>query len=395
MASHSHLVIQADSKTAELARFLASGEDVSMRHATRGNRPSQRLPVASGNGHAFRVRSRRAEKAASGNGRLRIDFFDRAPIGLLWVGSKGGILRLNKAQRDLLGYTRGQMVGRHISELCADPEAAADMLRRLFRSETLQNYRTRLRCRDGSKRQVIIDARVLSKNGHGVHSCWFVRDITRRLKLEKEILDTSEQVQRRIGQDLHDDLCQQLAGIEFLSQRLARQLAGTSKSGASRAREIARIALEAMNYTRALSHGLTPVRLEADGLMVALRELGSGTKRIFGIDCRFRCDGAVLIHDSTMSIHLYRIAQEAVSNAVKHGKARRIDIHLRNTGDRIVLSVRDHGKGMRARTRLPKGMGLQIMQYRADVIGGTLAMEPAANGGTCVTCTVRNGLFRA
>ncbi len=266
------------------------------------------------------------------------------------------------------------------------------MLNRLANRQTVHNYRARLRHKDGTLREVLIDANGLWEQERLVHSRWFTRDITRRVELEREILAISEQEQRRLGHDLHDDLCQQLAGIEFLSQRLASDLAARTKAGAAQAKEIAQMVQRAMTQTRELARGLSPVRLEAEGLADALRELAAGTKKVFGCDCRFRCDPPVLLANHTVAIHLYRIAQEAVNNALKHGRARRIDIGLTAKGHSVVLAVNDNGVGIPRKLPKRKGMGLRIMRYRAEVIGGALTVEPHSGGGTRVVCTVAEGL---
>jgi two-component system CheB/CheR fusion protein len=213
------------------------------------------------------------------------------------------------------------------------------------------------------------------------------------VELEREILAISEREQRRLGHDLHDDLCQQLAGIEFLSQRLASDLAAGPVAGAAQAREIAQMVRRAMTQTRDLARGLSPVRLEAEGLTDALRELAGGTKKVFRCDCRFRCDPPVQLPNHTVAIHLYRIAQEAVSNAIKHGQARRIEIGLTARGHSVTLAVKDNGKGLPHKLPKRKGMGLRIMRYRAEVIGGTLKVEPHPRGGTRVVCVVAEGLL--
>src|SRR6185369_14489795 len=144
----------------------------------------------------------------------------------------------------------------------------------------------------------------------------FVRDITERKRLEKEILETSDREQRRIGQDLHDGLCQQLAGIELMSQVLEQNLAGKSKAAAGRVGQIASHVRDTIVHTRSLARGLSPVTLESEGLMSALHELAANTTKLFNVTCHFRCDPPVLLNDQSMASQLFRIAQEAVSNAI-------------------------------------------------------------------------------
>jgi two-component system CheB/CheR fusion protein len=336
---------------------------------------------------------KQAEEALRRREQELADFFAESPLGLLWVGPDGRILRVNQAELELLGRTGDEIFGRPVSELHVDVKAATDVLNRLAKRQTVQNYRARLRHKDGTQREVLIDANGLWEQERLVHSRWFTRNITRRVELEREILAISEREQRRLGHDLHDDLCQQLAGIEFLSQRLASDLAAGPASGAPQAREIAQMVRQAMTQTRELARGLSPVRLEAEGLTDALRELAAGTRKVFRCDCRCRCDPPVLLPDHSVAIHLYRIAQEAVSNSVKHGQARRIEIGLTAKGRSVTLAVKDNGAGIPLRLPRRKGMGLQIMRYRAEVIGGALLVEPVPGGGTRVACTVTDALL--
>jgi two-component system sensor kinase FixL len=336
-----------------------------------------------------------AEEALHRREQELADFFAEAPLGLLWVGPDGRVLRVNQAELELLGLTGDEVYRHHVSELHVNAAAAADVLNRLAARETVHNYRARLRHKDGTHKEVLIDANGLWEQDRLVHSRWFTRDITRRVELEREILAISERAQRRLGHDLHDDLCQQLAGIEFLSQRLAGDLAARKAAGTPQAREIAQMVQRAMSQTRELAQGLSPVRLEAEGLADALSELAAGTRKVFLCDCHFRCDPPVLVPDHTVAIHLYRIAQEAVRNAIRHGKAHRIDIGLTAQGRSAILAVDDDGVGIPRKLPRRTGMGLRIMGYRAEVVGGSLLVEARPQGGTRVACTVTDGLLPA
>jgi two-component system, LuxR family, sensor kinase FixL len=309
------------------------------------------------------------------------------------VGPDGRILRVNQAELELLGRAGDEIFRRHVSELHVDPKVAVGVLNLLAKKQTVHNHRARLRHKDGTHREVLIDANGLWDQGRLVHSRWFTRDITRRVELEREILAISEREQRRLGQDLHDDLCQQLAGIEFLAQRLAGDLTARAAGAASRASEIAKMVQHAMTQTRELARGLSPVRLEAEGLADALRELAAGAKKVFRCNCRFRCNPPVLVPNHTVATHLYRIAQEAVSNALRHGKARRIGISLAAKGHSVILTVSDNGIGIPRKLPKQTGMGLHIMRYRAEVIGGAFKVERSACGGTRVVCSVADGLL--
>jgi PAS domain S-box-containing protein len=212
-----------------------------------------------------------------------------------------------------------------------------------------------------------------------------VQDITERKGLEKEILVISEREQRRMGQDLHDDLCQQLAGIEFLSKALQHRL--KSRPQAAKAGEIGTLIRAAIDYTRQLARGLAPLELEAEGLMRGLQTLASRTSELFEVECSFQCPAAVLVQDPTVGTHLYRIAQEAIANSIKHGKATRIRIVLAARAEGGELSIADNGNGLSSEAHLSEGMGLRLMRYRAGMIGGSFAMENHTPGGSTIVCT--------
>ena len=218
--------------------------------------------------------------------------------------------------------------------------------------------------------------------------------IAARKQLEKEILHISEHEKQSIGQDLHDDLGQQLAGIWLLSDLLKSNLIEQESPEVESADKIASLLKDSLALTRSLARGLHPVAVQAGGLVAALDELAARTSQMFRINCRCNCPPSVEM-DNTTATHLYRIAQEAVTNAVKHGLAREIDIELSTNPLRTVLSVRDQGKGkgkgkgIFELDRKRQGMGLRIMKYRADMIGGILDIQRNQSGvGTTVVCTI-------
>jgi PAS domain S-box-containing protein len=328
-----------------------------------------------------------AQEALRQTERNLSDFFEQSPLGLFWIGPKGQILRVNKTGLVILGCQPNECLDRSFQEFYCLPEMATSALRRLARGEVLENHRAQLRHKNGTIQEVLIDANGLWKKGRLVHSRWFLRDITRRVELEREVLAIAERERQRIGQDLHDDLCQQLAGIQFLSQTLADRLSADSSNNADRASEIARMVRQTIVHTRGLAHGLSPVPHEILGLAGALQELAARTRKVFGVHCSFRDAYRDAIKDPTLDVHLYRIAQEAVSNALKHGRATRVEIGLTRTPTRLVLTVKDNGVGMP--TKQPEeGMGLRLMQYRAGSVHGTLEFRPNTGGGTTVRCVV-------
>jgi signal transduction histidine kinase len=172
-----------------------------------------------------------------------------------------------------------------------------------------------------------------------------------------------------------------------MSQVLEQKLGALSRTDAARAGEIARHVRDAIAQTRALARGLSPVTLESEGLASALQELAANAEKMFGVTCRVEAGDPVPVEKPPAATHLYRIAQEAVSNAIKHGKARQIVIHLESSGERTVLSITDNGTGLPPALPKPQGMGLRIMEYRAGIIGGRLSIKNSASGAT-VICSV-------
>ena len=209
-----------------------------------------------------------------------------------------------------------------------------------------------------------------------------------RRQLEEELLAISGREEQRIGQDLHDGVCQQLAGIEFRNSALVQQLAKDEEAKAE-AMLIGELIRDATRQVRFLAKGLSPVQLDANGLMSALEELTSNASKLFNISCRFECPRPVLVGDNTVATHLYRIAQEAITNAVKHGQARCIVVSLSDSVDQLTLKIWNDGAEFLAGASAKGGLGLRIMQYRAEMIGATLKIVSANGEGTTVACTFK------
>lgn len=316
------------------------------------------------------------------------DLFNEASVGLILLGREGNILQANRAFSELMGLAPADMAGRALEEFHPDAAAVKTLLERLAARQTLHNFPTELRGRDGQTRHVLVDANVLWEDGHFVHSRWFVRDITRRKQLERELLELSEHERRGFAQELHDGLGQQLGGIAYLSNVLQEKLAERNAPEAGEAARIFGLVRDAIEQTRRISRGLSPIHPEPDGLIIALRELAAQTTELFRVPCRFHCPQPVRIEDSSVAGHLYRIAQEAVNNALKHAKPGSIRIHLRRGRDRLVLAVTDDGRGIGPISPQREGLGLHIMQYRAGLVRGTLWVRPRRDQGTEVVCSI-------
>jgi two-component system sensor kinase FixL len=240
-----------------------------------------------------------------------------------------------------------------------------------------------------------------------------VHDLTERRRLERQILEVASNEQRRIGQDLHDGLCQDLVGVAFTLDAIARNLPqGIPAIDALVA--TATSVRTAAGQARDLSHGLNPVDVRGGGVAVALENLAKKVSQSFGVDCTFHSDPAIKLRDDTVATHRYRIAQEAVSNAIRHGHASHVHIELTRRQGALALTVADNGVGIfkngegegnakpgsrkSRRNSAPivsTGIGLQTMQYRARVIGGTFEIARQKQGGTMAICTIGREVFEA
>jgi signal transduction histidine kinase len=213
------------------------------------------------------------------------------------------------------------------------------------------------------------------------------REMAERQRLEEEILQVSEREQRSIGHDLHDNLCQHLTATALAGQVLGERLASKSLPEAADAGKVVELVEDGITLARNLARGLYPLDMEAEGLMDAFRVLASNASLAGKIRCVFECDAPVLIHDDAAATHLYRIAQEAVRNAIQHGKPKRIGVTLAEREGFVTLTVEDDGIGVPESAEKSGGLGIQIMAHRAAMIGGLFAIEPGPTGGTIVTCS--------
>jgi two-component system CheB/CheR fusion protein len=322
--------------------------------------------------------------------RLRA-ILETAVEGIITIDDRGIIESFNPASEKIFNYRAAEVIGKNVSLLMPSPH-------REQHDGYLENYKrtghariigigreTFGRKKDGTLFPIDLSVSEVKLSDRRMFT-GFVRDITERKRLEKENLEISEREQRRIGQDLHDGLCQHLAGIEMLSQVLAHKLEPRSKAAAARATEIAKAVREAISQTRLLARGLSPVTLESEGLMSALAELAVNTEKLFRVHCVFDCPEIVKFNDHAAATHLFRIAQEAVSNAIKHGGAKNISLQLREEAEAVSLRVTDDGAGFPENFSGGTGMGLRIMQARIGMVGGTLRVEQNPAGGVTLFC---------
>jgi signal transduction histidine kinase len=226
--------------------------------------------------------------------------------------------------------------------------------------------------------------------------CSQIGQVMGRRRAERRLLAVSEREQQRIGQDLHDGLCQQLAGIAYLADNLRSRLAKESLPETAAAGRIAALSRDTAAQARQIARGLNPVKIGKTGLQAALTELAASIRTMFAISCRFECRQRIYLPDHETAVHLYRIAQEAIHNAITHGKATEIVIVLCRGRENIVLSVLDNGRGISKYSGDGYGMGFENMNCRARAIGARLEFAIRDEGGTVMTCTFspQNGRSR-
>lgn len=235
---------------------------------------------------------------------------------------------------------------------------------------------------------------VKDESGKVYRIAGIAEDITELKRAENLILDISGREQRRIGQDMHDGVCQSLTGIKFMSKVLEEKLSSRGMAEANDASEIGKLVSQALTQADVAAKGLCPVELEANGLLPALQQLAAGFVRVHNIHCQVRASEPVEVADQAIALHAFRIAQEALSNAVKHGQAANITIGVTRTDDRIILTIEDDGIGLN-RVAKRKGMGMHIMRFRARKMGASLAWHRRPEGGTVVTCTFQNAVRKS
>jgi two-component system CheB/CheR fusion protein len=313
------------------------------------------------------------------------------------LDQQGRVVRWNSGAERIQGYGESEIL-RQSFELFFPPHdretgVPAEHLKRATTAGRHEDEGWRIR-RDGSVfwASVIItplldETDVLRGFAH------VARDITQLKRLEKEVLEISESERRRIGHDLHDGLGQELTGLAFLSQNLRRRLVEQGLPEAAELDRISKLINSAIDRTRDLAKGLSPVEWGPDGLAAALLNLSVRIRESYGLVVDFNRSRSVEVASHTAAVHLYRIAQEALSNAARHSQAESIWLAIEDDGEEVILRIEDNGRGISpADGKARVGMGLHLMPYRARMIGAGFDLLPRPGGGTVIRCVYRKSV---
>ncbi|MCC9608328.1 PAS domain S-box protein [Blastopirellula sp. JC732] len=351
-------------------------------------------------------KNRAARELRDREARLRA-ILDTATDAIVTIDCQGIIHATNPATSRMFGYADQEMIGRNVMILMPEP----------YRSEH-HGYLARY-METGEAHIIGTGREVVARRKDGttfpVHLAvsrienpplftGIIRDISALKELQKQVLEIATEEDRRIGQELHDSVQQQLTGLGLLSQTVYEMMLTVEveksecQTFADKVAHLAgRVAAGINDVAREvhnLSRGLVPVEIDAEGLRSALRELAARIREQFGVLCECRFQGDTAVTNNFVATHLFRIIQEAVTNAIKHGEAKRIDISLRGSDQAITMEILDDGRGIDPLEVSNLGTGLKIMQYRSGLIGGVFKIAPGPSGGTLVSCIVsRQGSF--
>jgi two-component system CheB/CheR fusion protein len=308
--------------------------------------------------------------------------------GIITIDQQGQVESINPAMERIFGYKARELVGRNVSQLmpppfCQQHDAHVQRYLRTGQARIIGIGREAVGLRkDGTT--FPIDLAVSEwREGPRRMFTGVIRDITERKRTEQAIAAVTEEERRRFGRELHDGLGQQLTGVALLAKALQNKLAKLQLPAATEAGDIAELASRTLTDLKRQAHGLYPVELEQHGLNAALEELAANQRSLFGVACTFETCGRIPEFDTPTALHLYRIAQEAVHNGIRHGRAQSIAIRLERVETMMSLQIEDDGVGLPPR-RSATGMGLTIMKHRASAVGGAMEIGPGARGGATV-----------
>ena len=316
--------------------------------------------------------------------------FRSSPVGIvIWKVQDGCFLNVNESFLKISGFSRDSVMGRTLEEvgLFRSFSDYLKMVQTLQGMGEVRGFETEFCTRTGEIRMVTLSAEMIMLSDE---PCMIatIEDVTEKRTLERAILNIGERERLKIGQDLHDDLAPHLIGIEVMSELLKKKLQENSVPSTSEVEKIRSLIEQAIQKTRRLSRGLCPVFLADHGLESLLQEMASNFTEVHGISCTFNYQRSILIDDISICTHIYYIVHEAIYNALRHGKADRINIELLYENNMVTVTTEDNGSGMKIHEN-PHGMGLKIMNFRANMIGADLKIMSTKGRGTKVILSLK------
>ncbi|HPI93686.1 MAG TPA: PAS domain S-box protein [Deltaproteobacteria bacterium] len=336
---------------------------------------------------------KKAEEALKRSEEMFARAFRSSPDAItITILENGLFLDVNDSFLRITGYTRDEAIGHTSIELgiWPSPEFRREVMAQLAGKGSIKDLEVDFRTKSGDLRRIVYAAEPIELQGRPCLISVFA-DVTEQRHLEREILEIGERERQKIGQDLHDDLQQHLIGTEALALSLENRLAAGSRDEAAQAHDITGLIREAIAKTRAIARGLSPLYIDEEALITAIRDLAGQVEAIFGVSFRLDVGRDVHVKDNATAVHIYRIIQEAVNNAVRHGRAGRITISLKTKRCRLALTITDNGSGIPDDVRKGTGMGLSIMRHRAKMIGARIDIRKNQKGGTSVICQLDQG----
>ena len=328
---------------------------------------------------------KKSEKALRLSEEMFSKAFRSSPSGMFVATLEDGkLINVNDSLLRFTGYTLFELMGRCLPDMgfFRNSSDYHRLVKNLRTKGHVAQQEIEFLTLAGEARSGVISAEMVKLWGT---SCMLVslEDMTESRRLEREILNISERERQKISMELHDDLCPQLIGIEVMIKILTEKLETQKDPKALDAEKIRALILDAITKTRQLSKGLTPVDLSARGFDSSLNELAHYMETVFGISCILEDEASILLRDNNEATHLYYIVHEAVINAVKHSQAKQVWIRLTAQDEKVIVSIKDDGIGI-DRTKPSRGMGIQLMEYRAGLIGAHLEIRRRSRRGTHV-----------
>ena len=321
---------------------------------------------------------------------------ETAVDAIVMIDSNGMIQSFNRSAVRMFGYEAHEVAGANVNILMPSPW-------REHHDSYISNYKKTGEAKiigigrevSGRRKSGEVFPIALSVSAVVEDGNWFfigmIRDITRQRFMEQSLVTAIENERREIGRDLHDALGQIITGISLMSKSLAKKALAVDAKIAGEADTIAGMCVDAMAEAKRLAHGAYPTELEKHGLKSALEHLLDMIRRLHKVETHFAAEERWKPLPPATELHLYRIAQEGLANAVKHGKPKNIHLHLHQHDHMVTMTLRDDGIGISGETDKSKiSMGLNTMQHRASLIGGELSIRPVKPTGTEVRCCIRN-----